>query len=159
MCTAILPVAPGGGSGAGSAPQPASSTRRTSRAGRTPAPYRPATRSHLFAEPQWRQQVPSRLDHGAIAPTLRDPFPGEVNVSEIRTKVIDIIADRLSRDKATITDGSDLVADLGADSLDVAEVTMDLEDAFGVKIEEEKAQSLKTIGDIVKAISEKVAAK
>ncbi len=80
-------------------------------------------------------------------------------MSEIRTKVIDIIADRLSRDKATITDGSDLVADLGADSLDVAEVTMDLEDAFGVKIEEEKAQSLKTIGDIVKAISEKVAAK
>ncbi len=82
---------------------------------------------------------------------------GEANVSEIRTKVIDIIADRLSRDKATITDGSDLVADLGADSLDVAEVTMDLEDAFGVKIEEEKAQSLKTIGDIVKAIEEKVA--
>ena len=34
-----------------------------------------------------------------------------------------------------------------------------IEDAFGVKIEEEKAQSLKTIGDIVKAIEEKVAAK
>ncbi len=82
---------------------------------------------------------------------------GDAIVSEIRTKVIDIIADRLSRDKATITDGSDLVADLGADSLDVAEVTMDLEDAFGVKIEEEKAQSLKTLGDIVKAIEEKVA--
>lgn len=77
-------------------------------------------------------------------------------MSEIRTKVIDIIADRLSKDKAGITDASDLVADLGADSLDVAEITMDLEDAFGVKIEEEKAQSLKNIGDIVKAIEEKV---
>jgi acyl carrier protein len=80
----------------------------------------------------------------------------EDSVSEIRTKIIDIIADRLSKDKATITEASDLVADLGADSLDVAEITMDLEDAFGVKIEEERAQTLKTIGDIVKAIEEKV---
>lgn len=78
-------------------------------------------------------------------------------MSEIRAKVIDIIAERLSKDKAIISDGSDLVADLGADSLDVAEITMDLEDAFGVKIEEEQAQSLKTIADIVKAIDSKVA--
>ena len=67
-------------------------------------------------------------------------------MSEIRTKVIDIIADRLSKDKAGITDASDLVADLGADSLDVAEITMDLEDAFGVKIEEEKGKQLLMVG-------------
>jgi acyl carrier protein len=108
-----------------------------------------------------RQRLPLRLDDEDAFPTLPHPgighHYGRFIVSEIRTKVIDIIADRLSRDKATITDGSDLIADLGADSLDVAEVTMDLEDAFGVKIEEERAQSLKTIGDIVKAIEEKVA--
>jgi acyl carrier protein len=76
-------------------------------------------------------------------------------VSEIKTKVIDIIADRLSRDKATITEASNVVADLGADSLDIAEIMMDLEDAFGVKLEED--QDLKTIGDIVKYIEGKVA--
>jgi acyl carrier protein len=76
-------------------------------------------------------------------------------VSDIKTKVIDIIADRLSRDKATITEASNVVADLGADSLDIAEIMMDLEDAFGVKLEED--QDLKTIGDIVKYIEGKVA--
>jgi acyl carrier protein len=78
-------------------------------------------------------------------------------VSEIRTKVIDIIADRLSKDKATITDASNIITDLGADSLDIAEVMMDLEDAFGVKLEEDK--ELKTIGELVSYIEGKVAAK
>jgi acyl carrier protein len=78
-----------------------------------------------------------------------------VIVSETRNKVIEIIADRLSRDKATITEASNVVADLGADSLDIAEIMMDLEDAFGVKLEED--QDLKTIGDIVKYIEAKVA--
>jgi acyl carrier protein len=78
-------------------------------------------------------------------------------VSEVRNKVIEIIADRLSRDKATITEASNVIADLGADSLDIAEIMMDLEDAFGVKLEED--QDLKTIGDIVKYIEGKVAAK
>lgn len=76
---------------------------------------------------------------------------------DIKTKVIDIIADRLSRDKATITETSNVVTDLGADSLDIAEVMMDLEDAFGVKLGEE--QELKTIGDIVKYIEAQVAKK
>lgn len=77
-------------------------------------------------------------------------------MSEIKNKVIDIIADRLSKDKATITEASNVIADLGADSLDIAEIMMDLEDAFGVKLEED--QELKTIGDIVKYIESKVAA-
>ena len=76
-------------------------------------------------------------------------------MSDISNKVIDIIADRLSRDKATITEASNIVADLGADSLDIAEIMMDLEDAFGVKLEED--QDLKTIGDVVKYLEGKVA--
>ena len=47
------------------------------------------------------------------------------------------------------------MADLGADSLDIAEIMMDLEDAFGVKLEED--QDLKTIGDVIKYIEGKVA--
>ena len=82
------------------------------------------------------------------------PLQG-VAVSDIRNKVIDIIADRLSRDKATITEASNIVADLGADSLDIAEIMMDLEDAFGVKLEED--QDLKTIGDVIKYLEGKVA--
>ncbi len=74
-------------------------------------------------------------------------------MSEIKNKVIDIIADRLSQDKATITEASNIVADLGADSLDIAEIMMDLEDAFGVKLEDD--QEVKTIGDVIKVIEAK----
>ena len=76
---------------------------------------------------------------------------------EIKTKVIDIIAERLSRDKATITEASNIVNDLGADSLDIAEIMMDLEDAFGVKLDDDA--EVKTIGDVVKVIGDKVAKK
>ena len=79
-------------------------------------------------------------------------------MSDIRTKVIETIAERLSKDKATITDASTVIADLGADSLDVAEIMMDLEDAFDIKVEEEN-EGLKTIGDIVSFIESKVGAK
>jgi len=77
-------------------------------------------------------------------------------VSDIRAKVIDIIAERLSQDKDAITDESNVIADLGADSLDIAEIMMDMEDAFGIKLEEDN-DTLKTIGDIVTFIEGKVA--
>lgn len=78
-------------------------------------------------------------------------------MSDIRTKIIDIIAERLSsKDKDSITDESNVIADLGADSLDIAEIMMDLEDVFGIKLEEDN-ENLKTIGDIVKFIEGKVA--
>jgi acyl carrier protein len=100
--------------------------------------------------------VPDRLPPFPATP-LFEGQEQEPIVSEVRNKVIEIIADRLSRDKATITEASNVIADLGADSLDIAEIMMDLEDAFGVKLEED--QDLKTIGDIVKYIEGKVAAK
>jgi acyl carrier protein len=77
-------------------------------------------------------------------------------VSDIRNKVIEIISERLSKESDTITDESNVIADLGADSLDIAEIMMDLEDAFGIKLEEEN-DGLKTIGDIVSYIEGKVA--
>lgn len=77
-------------------------------------------------------------------------------MSDIRNKVIEIIAERLSKEADAITDESNVIADLGADSLDIAEIMMDLEDAFGIKLEEDN-DSLKTIGDIVSYISGKVA--
>ena len=89
-----------------------------------------------------------------LPPPIRTPVvPCGATVSEIKNKVIDIIADRLSRDKATITEASNIVADLGADSLDIAEIMMDLEDAFGVKLEDD--QEVKTIGDVINVIEAK----
>ena len=77
-------------------------------------------------------------------------------MSEVTSKVIEIIAERLSKDPEGITEASNIIADLGADSLDIAEIMMDLEDAFGVKVAED-TEGMNTIGDIVKYVEGKVA--
>lgn len=56
-----------------------------------------------------------------------------MNELPLARKVINVIADRMAIDSDTIKMTSTFTGDLQADSLDLAEVTMDLEDAFGVK--------------------------
>lgn len=80
-------------------------------------------------------------------------------MSDVKTKVIEIIAERLSKDSGGITEQSNVVADLGADSLDIAEIMMDLEDAFGIKLEDDQAEGPQTVGDIITFIESKVADK
>lgn len=67
-------------------------------------------------------------------------------------KVKEIIAEQLGIDANTITENSKVIADLGADSLDIVELVMALEDEFGVSVDEDKVQSLVTVGDIVALI-------
>lgn len=78
-------------------------------------------------------------------------------MSDIKNKIIEIIAERLSKDKDGINENSNVIADLGADSLDIAEIMMDLEDAFGIKLEDDQAEGPKTVGDIINYIEQKVA--
>jgi len=78
-------------------------------------------------------------------------------VSDIKNKIIEIIAERLSKDKDSINENSNVIADLGADSLDIAEIMMDLEDAFGIKLEDDQAEGPKTVGDSINYIEQKVA--
>lgn len=66
-----------------------------------------------------------------------------------------LIAEALNLDEAEITLAATLKDDLGIDSLDAVELVMELEDAFGVKIEDAEAQAFVTIGDIVKLLEAK----
>ncbi len=68
---------------------------------------------------------------------------------EILEKVKDIVAERLSVARETLTEDKSFQDDLGADSLDQAELVMELEDEFGFQIPEDEAQSIKTIKDAV----------
>ncbi len=71
-------------------------------------------------------------------------------------KVKDLIAEQLDvQDKNSITENSSISDDLGADSLDVVDLVMALEDEFGVDIPEEEVENIKTVGDIVKYIEDK----
>lgn len=80
----------------------------------------------------------------------------EVFSMDILEKVKDLIADQLDvADKESITEGSSITDDLGADSLDVVDLVMALEDEFGIEIPEDEVENIKTVGDIIKYIEDK----
>lgn len=68
-------------------------------------------------------------------------------------KVCEIIAKQLDVDASSITLESKLVDDLKADSLDVVELIMDLEQEFDIEIPDEELPNVRTVGDIVAYLS------
>lgn len=70
-------------------------------------------------------------------------------------KVKEIIVDQLSvDDEESVVLGANIQADLGADSLDVVDLIMALEEEFDIEIPDEAAKTIKTVGDIVKYIED-----
>jgi acyl carrier protein len=80
------------------------------------------------------------------------------NVDEIKNKVVKITSDKLNVDVEKISMDSNFVNDLGADSLDLVELIMDLEAAFECDISEKDAASITTIRQAVEYISNKISA-
>lgn len=70
-------------------------------------------------------------------------------------KVKAILMEQLNLKADKIKLESKIVEDLGADSLDVVELLMTMEDSFGVSVSDEEAVNLKTVGDIVKMLEAK----
>jgi acyl carrier protein len=70
------------------------------------------------------------------------------NISKIKK----LLATQLNISESKISSESKLVEDLGADSLDMVEMLMTLEDQFGVSISDEDALKIKTVADIAKFI-------
>ncbi|MDY3619188.1 acyl carrier protein [Agathobaculum sp.] len=67
-------------------------------------------------------------------------------------KICELLADKFDADASTMTMDTKIKEDLNADSLDVVELMMDLEENFGITISDEEATQMSTIGDIVKYI-------
>ncbi len=79
---------------------------------------------------------------------------GTVTVDDIRTKVIDMVAEQFAHPKEQITDATHFVNDLGADSLDVVELVMSIEETFGVTIPDDQTDNIQTVGHVVKYIQD-----
>lgn len=69
-------------------------------------------------------------------------------------KICELLADKFDADASTMTMETSIKEDLNADSLDVVELMMDLEENFGIAISDEEAMKMSTIGDIVKYIED-----
>ena len=69
-------------------------------------------------------------------------------------KVKKLIAEQLDVEDDVITEAASITDDLGADSLDVVDLVMSIEDEFSVEIPEDQVENIKTVGDIVKYIEE-----
>ena len=67
-------------------------------------------------------------------------------------KVRNIICEQLDLDEDKVTIDSSIVDDLGADSLDVVDMLMSIEEEFDLEIPDEEIESIKVIGDLVKYI-------
>ncbi len=73
-------------------------------------------------------------------------------MSNVFEKVKEIIVDKLGVDESAVKPEAAFIEDLGADSLDIVDLIMALEEEFGIDIPDEEAQKLRTIGDAVKYI-------
>lgn len=73
----------------------------------------------------------------------------------ISEKVVEMLASQLNLEKAKLVPNARLIEDLGADSLDMVEMLMLVEEEFGISIPDDDAMNLKTVEDIVKYIEAK----
>ncbi|MBO6141680.1 MAG: acyl carrier protein [Ruminococcus sp.] len=67
-------------------------------------------------------------------------------------KVKEIIVDQLDADENDVTQDASITDDLGADSLDVVDLVMSIEEEFDIEVPDEEVANMKTVGDIVKYI-------
>ena len=72
----------------------------------------------------------------------------------IADRIKDIIVEQLGVNADQINPGAKFIEDLGADSLDIVELIMALEEEFGTEIPDEQAEKLQTVGDVAKYIED-----
>ena len=75
-------------------------------------------------------------------------------MSDVKSKVISIIVDKLGVDEGEVASESSFTNDLGADSLHTVELIMEFEKEFNIAIPDEQAENIQTVGEAIKYIEE-----
>ena len=75
-------------------------------------------------------------------------------IDTIRDIIVDAMGSRLKLDASEINENTEFIADLHADSVDVATIICDIEDAFDIEIEDEQLEGVESVGDVVERIEE-----
>lgn len=72
----------------------------------------------------------------------------------MRDKVLDLIAEQFDKNIDDLTENMTFVGDLNADSVDIVELVMSIEDELAIEIEDEELENLSTIGDVLEYIED-----
>jgi len=75
-------------------------------------------------------------------------------MSDVQSKVVAIIVDKLGVEESEVTNEASFTNDLGADSLDTVELIMEFEKEFNIAIPDDQAENIQTVGDAVNYIAE-----
>jgi len=75
--------------------------------------------------------------------------------AEVKDRVKKIIVDQLGVDADKVKPEASFIDDLGADSLDIVELVMALEEEFNIEIPDEDAEKARTVGDVMQYVSQK----
>jgi acyl carrier protein len=76
--------------------------------------------------------------------------------NEIETKVRKVLAEQLAVDEAQVTPEARFAEDLNADSLDLTEAVLALEDEMGIEIPEDEMEKVKTVGQAIDLVASKL---
>ena len=71
-------------------------------------------------------------------------------------KIVDILAEQFGEKAESITPDTLIIDDLGADSLDVVDLIMSVEDEFEIEVPDEAAETIKTVADFVKFVEDRI---
>jgi len=77
----------------------------------------------------------------------------------VKYRVIEIVCENLGVNKEQVTEKTSFIEDVGADSLDIVELIMELEEEFEINIPDEQAEKIKTVGEAIEYIEREIAKK
>lgn len=81
----------------------------------------------------------------------------ESSVAELSDRIRGLMAEQLGVELAQMSSDANILDDLGADSLDVVEMVMAIEDAFDIEIADEDAEAMRTVGDVEAYLAKRLA--
>jgi acyl carrier protein len=89
---------------------------------------------------------------------MSDPKGQKGQNGALLDRIREMVAEQLGVDQADVQPEANILEDLGADSLDVVELVMALEEAFDIEVPDEDVEGLRTVGDVEKYIQQRVPA-
>lgn len=88
------------------------------------------------------------LSHFLFSLQAEKPYK-RIEMSDIKSRVISIIVDKLGVEESEVTNEASFTNDLGADSLDTVELIMEFEKEFDISIPDEEAEKIQTVGQAI----------